>query len=417
VGDFFPYHGMLYGPAIAMSQIPVVGTLLPPAMASKLVGIVAFTAAMLMAWRACPGRAGRGYLLLLLPFGLYLFWNRAEPLFLLLVSLTVLIGSRHGGAAYLAVVAGLLAGAASALKIHGGAYVVAGYLAVMLAAPVAIVEVLWLGVGAIAGFLVFFAPGNVSLEAFFEYLQLAARHGISLVMWLENVFYLVFLLAPLAIAWTMRRRDERVVGLRIAGILLLEFAVTVLAAKPGSGIHHLLPFIPANAYLMHRLTMQGDAERDPRLGVMYALVAVPAIAGVLAVLMPMARTWKPLEAARQELVRFSGEHPGLVMGVSDSENYRYSFLRVVLPGEQVEYGAYMDLQFSGVGAESLVAKMRSCGLRNVVLPREGAPFTLDNVYDAKPLFPDAVRAQFAASYQKVAEGDFFSVYSCRAAAP
>jgi hypothetical protein len=101
------------------------------------------------------------------------------------------------------------------------------------------------------------------------------------------------------------------------------------------------------------------------------------------------------------------------MGVSDTRGYGLSHFRVELRGEQIDYGAYMDLALSGVKPVALAERMKSCAIGKIVLPRDGEPFSMDNFYTNTPLFPDSIRLQFRDAYEKVQEGQFFSVYSCK----
>ncbi len=408
--DFYPYHGLLYGPGLALSQWVVSGLDLPVLIGSKLPSVLALMCSIPLMWKACENPLARGYLLLLLPFGFILFWARAEPLFLLLVCLVLSYARRQPVGWQLAIVVGLLAGGASALKIHGAIYVLAAYLAATVCAPLAVLEVALIGAVAVPAFLVFFSSSNISLQAFYTYLQLAGKHGLSLRVWLGNALFLAFMLTPVAL---LLRRE--VANWKLLGLFACELLVSVLAAKPAAGSHHLIPFIPINAYLIQQLCMREGIRDDVRVRVLYACVTIPAILTVLSIATSLGGSWAPQLAARRELLQLDRSYGRLTMGVTDDRGYPLSYLRVTLRGEQIDYAAYMDLAFAGIQPGALADRIRSCAIGALVLPKEGEPFSMSSFYTYAPLFPADIAARFNASYQRLHTGNFFSVYACKPA--
>ncbi|MEM5777160.1 MAG: hypothetical protein QXJ06_01800, partial [Candidatus Aenigmatarchaeota archaeon] len=115
----YPYNGILYGPALFTIQMVFQNLGLPVLIGSKLPGLLAFIVTLFILMQLQKNWVYRGYLLYLFPFGLMLFWNRAEPFLLLLVAFTLFITKAFSENKYAPLIVGVLGGFASALKLHG----------------------------------------------------------------------------------------------------------------------------------------------------------------------------------------------------------------------------------------------------------------------------------------------------------
>jgi hypothetical protein len=413
--DRYPYYGVLYGPALAESQLPLGTMHLPLLLSSKLPGLLAFVISALAAFRLCRTRLSRAYLLFLVPFGIEAIYNRGEPLLLMLACLALLLTrakpGRIAAALPAALLAGLLAGIASALKLHGAVYVFAAWLAASIELTLSLPALGLFALAAAVAFAACFAPVNVSFAAFVEYLRLSGNHGLSLQLWLENALYFLFLSAPIAMVWR-HHRPSRAMNVNLALIMALELLVTIIAAKPGAGSHHLLPFIPVNAYILYKVCPTEQVQPSRLLKIIWFALAIWALPVAMATAYSMMKDWRHFQLAEAEVMRLQGQYPTLVMGVSDLVNYKYSYLRVLLGPGQIDYPAYMDLQISGVSDDALAEKLRRCDIRYLLLPNAGAAFSMTNYYTAQPLFSYAVRSLFDAHYTRVERGSVYSVYGC-----
>jgi hypothetical protein len=409
--DRYPYDGVLYGPGLALSQLPVAALHLPELVGSKLPGLIAFLVSALIMFHVSRSRLSRGYLLYLLPFGIELFFVRAEPLLLLLVCITLLLARLRPGRTSVLIVSGLLAGLASAVKLHGALYVLAAWLAVNIELGLSASALLIFGASAAVAFAACFLPPNVSFNAFVGYLRLAGNHGLLLELWLENVLYFLFLAIPLTIVWR-ENRPARTISINLSLILAAEFLLTVIAAKPGAGTHHFLPLIPVNAYLIYKLRPDDGARASPLIKLIYFMLVVAAVPFALATGYSMAKDWRHFKEAGREVAAYHRKYPGIVMGASDLASYKYIYLRVLLGAGQIDYPAYMDLQVSGVTDQSMAARMNSCAIGALLIPVNGAAFSLNNYYTGKPLFSDDIRTAFELHYSLVENGGVYAVYSC-----
>jgi hypothetical protein len=392
-------------------QTIFIQTGMPVLIASKIPGLIAFFISILACLYLIKSPLARGYLIYLIPFGSMLYWNRAEPFFLLLVCMTLFFAEKKFDGKSLLIIVGILAGSASALKPHGAGYVFSAYLAATLGTTLSIPSLLVFSISAIVSFLAFFLPSNFSLIHFLEYLKLASAHGLALQMWVENLVYLSFLAIPLLISWSGSKKN-RDTDISILLIALVEFFVAIIGAKPGAGIHHLLPFIPINAYIIHRLHPDAEAPRSLIMKIMYFSLIIPAFFTILAIHLQMTRTWKNFKNAGEEVQLLDKKYPDLVMGLTDDRNYPFAFLRVLLSSQQIDYPSYMDLQFVGFDDLTMSEEMRKCAITRILLPNKGAPFSMNNFYTGKPLLSQRVRENFSNFYEMSFRGDYFSVYTC-----
>ena len=417
--DDASFRGLLYGPLVAETQAAALylgATLagLPVLLASKLAGLAAFLLASGLFFRLAPGWgfARAYYPLFLLPFGLLAFWNRCEPVFLLLVAASFWLAdpARRLSRTAALLLLGACAGLASGMKLHGFLYIAPAAALLLARGRLAAGDLLIPVASAAATFLLLFLPGNVSLPAFFGYLQLAAGHGLSGPLFLTNLVFVVALWCPLLVlpgGWRLLRKPE------LLALALLQLGVAVIASKPGAGIHHLLPFIPANALLF---AAHAQAPRGAAASLVWLAVLLPGLAASALLAFTMARDWSAYDRARQELAQIRAKHPDLVMGVGGSSFYPYSFMRPMLAlngPPQVEYSSYMDLRLAGVPDAPLREAFEACRIRHLAMPRREPPFSMASYYaPGVPMFSDALRATFARRYAKVAAGAWFDTYEC-----
>jgi hypothetical protein len=413
-GDFYPYHGMVYGPALAEMQWVIREIGLPLIFGSKIPGVLAFFISVAILFHLNRSSPARGYLLFMTPMGLILFWNRSEPFLLMMVSIALILSERNAGARFLPLVLGVIAGAASAFKIHGIIYVFAVYMLIHYKRRFSLESLVLFGVGAATVFgLLYTAPG-VSIWAFFDYVKIMGSQGLSAHVLTGNAFYLALMAVPV---WIMLR-DAKVESLAPRQILMLgcvaglEVLVAIIAGKPGAGVHHLLPFIAVNAYIIGTVLGVREAKDGNVVTFIYASTLVPATIALLMVISPMVKGWRTYGEAETEIVSDGKAFPGLVAGPSDMEQFSYVYLRVLLKGPQPDYTAFMDLQYSGVTDDSFVTKMEKCEIKNIILPKEGIPFSVTNVYTGKPLMSDNLRMVFKERYELAREGNHYDVYAC-----
>jgi hypothetical protein len=414
--DVFPYHGCVYGPGLAVLQALASTLGSNGILRSKLPGVLALGVSILLFLKSQRHSLARGYLLYLWPFSLYVFWNRADPILLGLVCVSIYLLQRFPNSKLNFAAMGVLGGLASVLKLHGVVYVAAACLAVKLSEKIRLSDYLIFGAAAALTFFAFFLLPGVSFGDFLEYCHSVSHHGLSLETGLDNFIYLLFLSSPILLLNYGRKWDFGL-PLNLFLFLLCEITVSVVAAKPGSGYFHLLPFIPANAQIMEGILRRRDANtvapRLPPIRFIYAVLMIVSLFAVKRELFPILKHWPDSEASRAELLEYTKHYPDLTMGLTDRDYYPYSFLQVLLPRPQIDYQGYMALQFSGVGDQDFVQALSNGSITHLLMPVRGHPYEMVNYYTDKPLFSDAVRQAFAKNYRAIESGPYYAVYAYR----
>ena len=456
----YTFNGLLYGPLLA--ELNSLGYLVSGGvLGSKLVGWVAAWMAVVVMVLTAP-RAERDWAwaagliapcCVLASFGNVLTADRADSLLLLFATLALWAVVRLPRLTGL-LLAALLAGLATDLKLHGPAYLVpalvcwlaryeAGARPMRVASVVAAVALV-MALGVVLPFL----PSNVSITNYLAYLQLGAKHGLRIDLFAWNLTFLLSLWIPaLLVAWAARGQRASLPRhlAQFATVLgIMEIAVAVIASKPGAGSHHLLPFLGFHAWLVQQL-LAAEAGRATVAGQAMAISVAPtsdswrelpaaraAVTGLAAVLLGTAwpaaamsysffnfNRLRPTQAAAfEELRGVADRYPHGMMGIAGPESYALTIFRpwLTLRGTpQTDYGAWMDWQLSGMSDAPLAKALRACEIPYVFIPTGGEPFTMYNNYDSEPLFSEDVRATFARNYSLIQPGQYYFVYGCTAA--
>jgi hypothetical protein len=436
--DSYTFHGLLYGPLLA--ELNSLGYLLGGGVfGAKIVGWLAGWAAIVLILRTRAREIGgwAGYLgiayalCVLASFGEELTTDRAEPLLLLCATAALLAGRSFPDVAGLLVVSAL-AGLAFALKLHGPVYCLPALYLWWAAHPrdhlhrgYIILAIASVAVATVAAALPFL-PENVSLTGYVHYLTLALKHGMDRRLLLLNIALLLGLWAPLLVLTGVAGLTRLPRGSKQFAALLLgaQSLVALIAAKPGAGVHHFLPFLAAHAYLFQRLYTDLRATQPGAEVVAFRAMAALA-ATILGMTVPtlhsagqlLAFNLRAPEQARErdELLALSARYPGGMLGVAGYDSYRLANLRpwLTLQGfPQTDYGAFMDLKLSGLDDAPLQRAFLRCDIPFVYMPKPGEPFTLPSNYNGL-LFSNAVRNQFAQSYALLERGNYFNVFACR----
>ena len=422
-GELYPsmdtpsMHGLLYGPALYWIQYPFIISISDPILGSKLPSVLAFNAAWVLLFFVYKNSLSKAYLLLLLPFNLILFWNRAEPYFVLLTGLAIVITEQRPKA--WALLLGVLAGLASSFKAHGVLYILPfliffGSCSVRTAFEFA------------AAFCVvclsFFLNDGASFVQYLEYLKLAAKHGISFAYLEKNLFFLFFAWIPIALTFK-QAAASKYETYRWIGVVLIEILIATAGSKPGAGVHHLIPIVVLNSYLydVQLRKINNNESNFSGLKIGFAILALYVLSFVWKnVYGSEIKNYEAIESqfqAKHELQKFAEKYPDLLMGVTDktNENYRLTFLRPYLvkpSAPQFEYAGFMDLNYSGVSDQVLTDALRQCSYKYIVMPNHGEHFSIKNFYTNEPLFSETSRSVFRAHYQLLQSGSYFTVFVC-----
>jgi hypothetical protein len=449
-------YGTVYGPLLfELNALPLL--LVPSIQASKFAGVAAFFLGLAFTYAALARSRNpalfRPLFLLAALFAFHsdlVFTNRAEPFLFAIGAAAAWLRPDHalsrGDCIRSALTLGLLAGFASALKLHGFLYVVPAASALLASergGRSSLVVLVTGCIGAAAGFLMPFAYPAASLPGFIAYNTMTLHHAFSLKLLFLNGLLALSLAAG---GLLLQRRSRQVPGGadRVFCVALaVAFAlVALLASKTGAGAHHLLPFIPS-LFVAYGLLLAGGKIGEPspvgaaaRAARAAAAGAGPGAArwllgaglctfGVIAVHQGSAVASLWVDAARDreraaELLELSARFPAAVVGVTDNDNYASSLLYPLIvfrqSGLRFDTAAWMDMQFAGVREEAVLDLLKGCRVPAWILPRDGAPFSMPSWYSRGPLFSQDFSGTFLADYRLTDRREFYSVWTCRATA-
>lgn len=398
--------------------------------AAKLASAGALGAALFAGGAALRREDARGWLrgmteliaLLALPYGAA-FWLRADPALVAVAAVgtaVIWIGGRAaavGGAA-------LSLGAICWLKVHGALYLFPAF--VVLAARFGFGAFLAAGIGGAALGAAQFLPWNGHGENFLAVLRLYAGNKLVPARILPMLQWAVIFSAPLwAVllargAWRAAREDWLLRGALPALAAALAGAA-VLAARPGLGYWHLLPFAPAivlfAARLRHLAPTSGKLARAVWTG-WWLTAAFLVYTRHDDVILRLADG--EAEAEQREIDSVRAVHPGrpVYMGLGEELNrpsYRRTFQRAYLAvrGEPYPYDlvVMMDYQYLGLPAElATSAALPPAEQRALVLvPAGEKPWAANSVFGG-PALPAEFRGRFDARFRLLQRGERYDVW-------
>ncbi len=435
-------YTILYGPLLYEAGHAVMALLGPSLWASKLPGALALTATLGAAGLALH-RGGRPWRETLAPLGLlaflllyflqYSFWNRPDPAILALSALAAWLALGGEGAsrspAPRALALGLLGGLLLHLKAHAAVYAAPWALFYLLDAGRPLRVVAAGALGAAAGLLLPLLPAGISLPAYLAWLQAAVGHGLSLELLVLDLALGSALLVPLALlagrAWPVLGWPDRALVLSFG---LAVLAVCLVAAKPGSGPHHLMPFLPGALVLGDRLLRRQSPGRAPaalrlrvRTGLLLLVLAfLPAVAVNSVFVLANLGQVTALREARGEIESALARHPGrtLAMGYGGEASYHKTALRplLVFAGQPylLDAVAMMDMKKSGLALpDTTLRALSGCRFDLWLIPAGEAPFSKRDFYSGAALFDDALVEAFREAYARVEAGRHFDLWACR----
>jgi hypothetical protein len=203
-------------------------------------------------------------------------------------------------------------------------------------------------------------------------------------------------------------------------------AVAMLAAKPGAGTYHLMPFVPIALMVAARVLVAvpvGALLTREAMAIGSAFLA--ALASVAAYQQyDFIRTVAPGEARaiRDDLRDTASTLSGRTIAVGYGGTFRPSFERVwpVFWGHPylIDAPAVTEYQLSGLGLpDATYDAIRRCAIDVWLIPKDAKPFDVPNGYFLSrytPLFDERFRETFVRAYAPVRQTTYFDVWTCRA---
>ncbi len=366
------------------------------------------------------------YALLLLIFRNYSFWTRPEPFQLCTAAASLLFAAGGRGPAA-AIAAGVASGMLWNFKITGPLYTLP-VLALLYRRSGWRNTVLAAGAAAIVFAAPFVAFSNVSLLHYVEWIRLSARTGLLFYLVRQNLEWTAFLLLPLLLSFHhsiagQRRRSSNEPAVTIA-LVAGMIGVVIVAAKPGAGPYHLMPFLPVIAYLVACNTSSVQLNSTISPGVAQAAVAFVVVASIVAIAQQaqLVVTVGKRRALQEiaDVEAFASGHQGTVeLGYGSTE--ALSFARPVLTFRNnfylLDQPAIREHQLAGIELpQATVDAIARCQVSYWLVPKGEAPFSGLNSYTAvllRPLYSEDFRSAFLATHARSGETRYYDVWQCK----
>jgi 4-amino-4-deoxy-L-arabinose transferase-like glycosyltransferase len=360
------------------------------------------------------------------------YWARVDPYLPFFVCVG-LAGTRMPNPFLGAIVCGIAMGICADVKLHA-VLCFLPLLAMLLRdrGPEAAFGALAVGIA--VGLVPFFYLPGISIQTYWQWLTLAARHKLFSHETSRVVSFTVMAAVPSAVAalsfafadpegfkdW--RQSYRFVLAGLVAGVLLTDVAAT----KEGSGPNHLLPFIPIFAYLLGRLIR----DHSLWLSAGWRGRAIDSLVGgylIAAVLIAFSGQWywaRYLEVkgpavadAIAEIHAAEIKYAGAPIGMGyPLQEYPTTFYRVNLVFDGQPYlldgAALMDMAESNIPLpQATLDALKNGEMRVWLVPAGQEPFTLLSWYSShKRLFSPEFRQIFFDNYQKQEAGKIFDAW-------
>jgi len=360
--------------------------------------------------------------LLLLVFRNAAFWSRPDSLELLSTSIALWAVARPRRLGWFAV--GVTAGILFDLKFTGPLYCLPLFVMLLQHSRTRGVG-LAIATAALIAAVPFIAFQNVSFHGYLSWILLSARNGIVGSTLRLNMEWVLFLIAPLAVAGRASSRQQRSATVSPAVIGALGIAmcsVAILASKPGAGPYHLLPFLPVLA-LLTALQLDGIHSDDRQVRLLTFTYTAVAAAIALAQQSSFISTVREIDAfgPSADVTRFIDAHAGAVIQIGYSSDERTTFVRPLVVFRSnlylLDQPAIQEHQLAGVEIpDATKMALRACAVKYWLIPSTGEPFSAVNRYPAmqrRPLFDTTFRRAFFEAYERSARTQYFDVWTCR----
>jgi hypothetical protein len=429
-------YAHVYGPILFFVHGAFLRATGPSIEASKIPGMLGAIACLGMLFVALHRslRDGTGALtlvavvaVLFLAFQNIAFWNRPDPFILVLVTAAAMLARWQRTAGLLGVAA--CAALATNLKISAPMYFVP--LLPGLVAVHGLRALVW-------GFLAFvivlaapFAHSAADAEHYLFWLFHGTGGGeLDVRGFALNLEWAVLLVTPLALARGARQAPLSRVDLLEALLLLVALLVTAtIAAIPGAGPYHLLPYAPIVFLAASRVARRPPmAHASRRVDVAVAVLAAAATLSVLTVAAIQqyrflaALDWQAARALAKTLEEIRTEFTGrrVALGYSGDRPLPAMFRPMfVFDADPFLFDApaIAEHQVNGVEIPAATAHaLQACAIEVLLFRSDAPPFTTRNIYPAsgfRGLFAGDFHDAFQSAFTRDGTRGLFDVWRCR----
>ncbi|MEC4851707.1 MAG: hypothetical protein SAJ12_11890, partial [Jaaginema sp. PMC 1079.18] len=441
------YNNLLYGPMLYLIVGIFLKLLSPSVFAAKLPIAIALYSSLVFLFFAFRQTVSRFWSLLAIALlcliilatgnivGIPLFYVRSDALIFCCISWLLWIVKKQHRPWVTVITVGLGIAIAINLKITAILYFIPilylVYLQLNLQAIAAI-----LGVSLIFSLLPFGLP-TISWHNYLELLQLTRQHGISWSFFCQNLMMVTVLFLPMMIASFHLHQIPSDRGKHFwhkhrfyfYSLAIASLGTAIIAAKPGAGPHHLLPYLPLICDLTLRIMAQLTSSpktlplRQANLLLLLEIILIVFLLlkgltnGIIWLESTQGRGEKVIRDLQEILTRYPQQT--LQMGYGENNNYSSTFYRFILVFQDRPYlfdaMAVMDFQFANQPlSDRTLEYIATCQTEIWLIPQGDSPFLQPNYYPPSALlFSDSFRETFQNTYQKVDRSQFFDIWQCR----
>jgi hypothetical protein len=365
------------------------------------------------------------YFLILIVYSSLVFGVKTEPFLLFLVSLTIFIANKVKNYNLIIIFIGILSGLAISFKIHGAIYVLIAFFASSENYLINFKQILLsFFISFIVAIIPFIHP-NISLYSCIETFIVLSNHGLNLILFIKSIFVVIFLLTPIILLllylYIIKKKLNKQFKLNILLLLCFEIFLCVINSKPGINVHHFIPIIPSNAFLLYKLIKYIDIV-DLKLKLfkiyvtvnqsLYLTISFMCLINIVLLYYSFIEYWPKATKASTEIQYLNNKYQYSVMGVSSLESYYLYFNRVYLNSTQIDFSSFFDLNYAGVSDTGLVKYMNNCSINYFIIPKSGFPFELKNTYTGDYLISKQARQLFYKKYALIDSTDYYNIFKC-----
>ncbi len=432
-------YSVLYGPSVFLTNGLFLKVLGPTLTSAKLASVLAAFASVLFLLAAVSRKRNDPLAWAVVGCAVLLFWShgfgiylvRPDSLLVFAVALGIFLVRRAGSRLGVAGLAAVL-GFAINLKVHGGLYFLPIlYLAYRRWGRTSLV---WIMGGAMLAVAApFLLHPRISFLNYLAWLGNATLHGLTAQDLGLNLRFAFLLLLPL-LGLAARTGFRSGVWRGQRGLLLWVFLalgpVLVLAAKPGAGPVHLLPFVPVMAFvpaLVWSAARPADralpsSRRVPARGLLAGAALTIVIAGMVSEYRAtMLVAWQQGQApglaaeVRGIMAKYPGRHIGMACG-GENAAFRWTWIRPLLVFADhpvlIDPISVMDCCLAGRPLPPATQEALGQGVVDLwLVPREQTPFAKVNWYPPHdPIFTPEFQQEFLAHHAKADRTEHFDLW-------
>ena len=264
------------------------------------------------------------------------FWSRPEPLQLAAVCAGLFAAVRMRGAPAITCLA-ISVGVLCNLKFTGPLYALPIVVLFYTRAGLRPTAVALVGaiVAAAIPFVVF---SNISWTNYLLWVRLSARNGLRIAALKENLEWGVFVLIPVLVRLSGPVPLSSAMRLVVPALLSAICAVIVVAAKPGAGAFHLVPFLPTIAYVF--AATGGAAAITRRTGWLTPFAGTLVLIALMQQEYFFRRTLDPMLAGSyRDVEEYVRQHPSERVSIGYTSAERMTFARTLTVFRTGEYPA------------------------------------------------------------------------------